>query len=309
MSVVIIRQDGKIESWKAVLGRLAPEINFYSYQEDHPREEIEVAMAWKHPTGIFKEYPSLQYVASFGAGVDFLLEDPEFPPGIPITRVVDPVLASDMSEFVIGAILSHLKNLYQYKTDQLNSVWKPLPYKRITDVKVGIMGLGELGTALSKDLISLGFRVLGWSRTSKNMNGITSFAGPGEQSQFLGQSDILVCLLPLTNETRGILNRSLFEQLPKGAYVINVARGGHLVDHDLIDMLNTEHLSGACLDVFHEEPLDKKHPFWNHPKIFMTPHIASVSDVNAVAPQLLENYRRFKEGLPLLNEVSTTSGY
>ncbi len=309
MSVVIIRQDGKIEGWKAVLKGLAPDLNFYSYLEDHPRDEIEVAFVWKHPQGIFTQYPSLQYVASFGAGVDFLLEDPQFPPNIPITRVVDPVLAADMSEFVIGVILSHLKNLHQYKADQLNSVWQPLPYKRIDEVKIGVMGLGALGTALSKDLISLGFQVLGWSRTVKKMEGVTSFAGPDEQGQFLEQSDILVCLLPLTDDTRGILNSSLFEQLPKGAYIINVARGGHLVDEDLIEMLNTEHLSGACLDVFHEEPLNKKHPFWNHPKIFMTPHIASVSDVHAVAPQLLENYHRFKQGLPLLNEVSTTSGY
>ena len=185
MSVVIIRQDGKIESWKAVLQELAPDVNFYSYLEDHPREEVEVAMVWKHPPGILKIYPSLQYVASFGAGVDFLLEDPDFPQDIPITRVVDPVLASDMSEFVIGAILSHLKNLHQYKADQLNSTWQPLPYKRIDEVNVGIMGLGALGTALSKDLISLGFEVFGWSRTAKTMAGVKTFAGVGEQKNFL----------------------------------------------------------------------------------------------------------------------------
>lgn len=309
MSVVIIRQDGKIDSWKAVLQRLAPDVHFYSYLEEHPREEVEVAMVWKHPPGIFKQYPSLKYVASFGAGVDFLMDDPDLPTSLPVTRVVDPILASDMSEFVIGAILAYLKNLHQYGSDQIRSSWKPLPYKRIRDVTVGIMGMGELGKALSKDLIALNFKVSGWSTSRKSLEGISSFAGTNERSEFLAQTDVLICLLPLTPNTQGILNKELFGQLPRGAYIINVARGGHLVDEDLLEMLDNGHLGGACLDVFHKEPLVSDHPFWRHPKVFITPHVASVSDADAVAPQLIENYRRFKEGQPLLYQVSTTDGY
>ena len=309
MSVVIIRQDGKIEEWKVALKSKAPEVKFYSYLEEHPKDEIEVAMVWKHPPGIFREYPSLKYIASFGAGVDFLFEDLKLDSNIPITSVVDQVLASDMSEFVIGAILSFLKNLHIYRTEQALKVWNPGPYKRIDDVTVGIMGLGALGLRLVNDLKSLNFNILGWSNSTKNINEITSYHGEEERHEFLSRSNILVCLLPLTDLTRGILNIELFTALPKGAYLINVARGGHLVDQDLVEMLDNDHLSGACLDVFHEEPLPKTHPFWDHPKIFMTPHIASVSDVEAVVPQLLENYYRFKKGLPLLNEVSTIRGY
>ena len=133
--------------------------------------------------------------------------------------------------------------------------------------------------------------------------------GHSQKREFLSKSDILVCLLPLTDRTRGILNKALFSALPVGAYIINVARGGHLVDQDLLEMIDNEHLSGASLDVYHEEPLPVDHPFWDHPKIFMTPHVASVSSVDAVVPQLLENYSRFKQGLPLLNQVSTIRGY
>ena len=308
MSVVIIRQDGKIEEWLKVLREARTDINFYSYLESHARDEIEVAIVWKHPPGIFNEYPNLRYIASFGAGVDFLLDDPDVP-DVPVTRVVDPVLAADMSEFVIGAILAYLKNFHQYKIDQTMGVWQPLGYRRIEDVRVGIMGVGELGTKLSNDLNKLNFNVIGWSKSTKKLSFIKSYASDNELNEFLSLSDILVCLLPLTEETRGILNKTIFEQLPVGAYVINVARGGHLVDEDLIEMIDSGHLSGACLDVYHNEPLKTDHPFWTHPKIFMTPHVASVSDVKSVVPQLLENYDRFKKGLPLVNRVSTIRGY
>lgn len=309
MSVVIIRQDGKINAWKEALQAKAPQVNFYSYLEDHPKDEIEVAMVWKHPPGIFAEYTQLKYIASFGAGVDFIFDDSQLPDKIPVTRVVDQVLASDMSEFVIGIILTFLKNLHLYRTEQNQKIWNPRPYSRISDVTIGIMGLGALGLKLFEDLKALKFRILGWSNSIKSVDRLVSYIGDEQKSEFLSKVDILVCLLPLTDRTRGILNKGLFKKLPKGAYIINVARGGHLVDQDLIEMLDIGQLSGACLDVYHKEPLPENHPFWDHPKIFMTPHIASVSDVDAVVPQLLENYFRFKQGLPLRNLVSTTRGY
>ena len=309
MSVVIIRQDGKIREWKRALEDAAPQITFYSYLEDHPKDNVEVAMVWKHPQGIFKGYPALKYIACFGAGVDFLLKDPDIPSNVKITRVVDPVLASDMSEYVIAVIFSFLKNLIRYQKDQIAEVWGPLPYKRINDLTIGIMGMGALGRRLAKDLDQIGFNVAGWSRSNKNIDYVETYTGETQKAVFLSRSNVLVCLLPLTQETTGILNRKLFEQLPRGAYIINVARGGHLIDEDLLEMINEGHISGACLDVYHTEPLPVGHPFWKHPKILMTPHVASVSDVQAVVPQLVENYFRFGKGEPLLNEVSTVRGY
>lgn len=309
MAIVIIRQDGKTEEWKEALSQGAPNARIYGYLEDHPREEITMALVWKHPKGTLGKYPNLECIASFGAGVDFIFEDPTRPKHVPITRVVDPKLTSDMSEFVIGQILGYLKNFNRYKLDQVKGIWEPLPYRRIEDVTVGIMGVGALGKRLSLDLNKLNFKVLGWVNSTKKIKGISIFAGEAQRRAFLSCTDILVCLLPLTGKTTGILNRRLFAELPRGGYIINVARGGHLVDEDLLEMIESGHLSGASLDVFHSEPLPPGHPFWEHRKIQITPHIASVSDIPSVTPQILENYTRLRAGLPLLNPVSLEKGY
>ena len=309
MAIVIIRQDNKIDSWKKALKAKAPDISIYSYLEEHPKEEITLACVWKQPVGSLKQYPNLKCIASFGAGVDFIFKDQSVPQNIPITRVVDPVLASDMSEFVLALILSFFKNLNNYRTDQMKKVWYPQEYMRISDVTVGIMGMGALGEKLTEDLIKNRFKVIGWATSPKNIPGVEVYIGNKEKNTFLSRSNILVCLLPLTRETTGILNNKLFKELPKQSYVINVARGGHLVDEDLLEYINNGHLAGAGLDVFHEEPLSVEHPFWTHPKIHITPHVASVSDIESVIPQLLENYRKLKEGLPLNNTVNREKGY
>jgi len=308
MAIVIIRQDGKINLWKEALMAADPNIAIYSYLEEHPRDEIVMALVWKHPKGTLLDYPNLECIASFGAGVDFIFDDTDRPTDLPIVRVVDPKLASDMSEFVLGQILSHLKHFNQYKIDQINNTWEMRSYRRIEDVCIGIMGLGALGTELAADLQKLNFRLIGWANSPKEID-IPVFIGEEGRNEFLSKADILVCLLPLTDDTAGILNKNLFSSLPKGSYIINVARGGHLVDNDLLKMIDNGHLSGASLDVFHTEPLEEDHLFWNHPKIHLTPHIASVSDLSSVTPQLVENYHRLKSGRELKNLVSSTKGY
>jgi glyoxylate/hydroxypyruvate reductase len=309
MSIVIIRQDGKIDLWKKAVQRADASVKVYGYDEEHPKGDITMALIWKHPQGSLGQYPNLKCIASAGAGVDYIFEDDQAPTDIPITRVVDPYLASDMSEHVLTAILAELKNMPTYKLQQTKAHWKPMPYKRIKDVTVGVMGLGELGALTATDLVRAGFTVVGWSKGQKEISGVTCYAGETGKEAFLKSTDVLVCLLPLTADTTGILNAQLMEQLPQGAYIINVARGGHVVDADLIALLDQGHLSGACLDVYHEEPLPKEHPFWAHPKVMMTPHYASVSDTNSVVPQILENYSRLSNGEPLQNVVDRKKGY
>lgn len=309
MAIVIIRQDEKIEAWKKALKDRNPSIEVYSYLEDHVKENITMALIWKHPEGSLATYPNLKCIASSGAGVDYIFEDASAPTDIPITRVIDPYLASDMSEHVLAVILAELKNFNSYKLQQVYHDWNPKNYRRIKDVTVGIMGLGELGALTANDLVKFGFTVQGWSRTQKDLKNVKTFAGQKNLKRFLESTEILVCLLPLTPETEGILNKEVFMMLPKNAYVINVARGGHLVDNDLLEALENGHLSGACLDVYHQEPLPKEHPFWEHPKIFMTPHYASVSDTNSVVPQILENYERLRKGQELINMVNRNKGY
>ncbi|MBU2946429.1 2-hydroxyacid dehydrogenase [Zobellia uliginosa] len=309
MAIVIIRQDDKIELWKKALLTKDPDLEVYGYQENHPKEKIEMALVWKHPNGALVDYPNLKLIASSGAGVDFIIEDETAPKNLPITRVVDDMLAKDMSEHVLAVILSHLKNLDQYKINQIKGIWKPMQYHRISDFTVGIMGMGALGKELATDLVKYGFKVRGWANSEKNIDNVTCYAGASGFDDFLKTAQILVCLLPLTDETSGILNKKLFKKLPRNAYVINVARGGHMVDEDLLEMLNNGHLSGAGLDVYHQEPIPKEHPFWSHEKIQMTPHYASVSDTNSVVPQILDNYERLIKGKKLLNEVVMHRGY
>ncbi|WP_282050845.1 2-hydroxyacid dehydrogenase [Maribacter aquivivus] len=309
MAIVVIRQDNKIELWKNALQKADSSLKVYSYLDDHPKDEITMVVIWKHPKGTLAYYPNLKCIASAGAGVDYIFEDETRPKDIPITRIVDPFLAGDMSEHVLSVILAHLKNLNVYKLDQVDNVWEPKEYLRIKDVSVGILGLGELGALTATDLTRFGFKVQGWSRSKKNINGVKTFSGADEQQEFLKTTNVLVCLLPLTPATEGILNKELLSQLPKNAYVINVARGGHLVDKDLIELLDADHLSGACLDVYHTEPLPKTHPFWNHRKVHMTPHYASVSDTNSVIPQIVENYKRLNSGEKLQNLVDSDRGY
>jgi len=309
MSIVIIRQDDKINLWKEALQKAAPEIKVYSYLEEHPVDEIEVALVWKHPESTFSKYPNLKYIASSGAGVDFIFADASIPKQIPITRVVDTMLASDMSEYIVAVIFSYLKNLNTYKIAQTKTIWKPKPYRRISDLKVGILGFGALGAVLAEDLVRFGFKTQAWATSQKSMKDVTTFVGQDQLPIFLSTTQILVCLLPLTNETQGILNKALFQQLPLGAHVVNAARGGHVVDADLIEMIDNGHLSGASLDVYHQEPLANEHPFWAHEKINMTPHYASVSDTDSVVPQIIENYRRMKKHAPLLHLVSPEKGY
>lgn len=309
MAIVILRNDGQTSLWKEALRKADPNIAVYGLENDVPLEEVRMAAVWKHPPGSLNRYPNLKGVHCLGAGVDFILEDKSIPEHFPIMRVVDPYLASDMAEFVLGQILNHLKNLNKYKQDQLSGVWDPRPYHRIKDIRVGIMGVGKLGMAVAELLQINGFSLVGWTNDSRPSVKFPIYNGEEGRNKFLRQSDILVCLLPLTEQTRGILNKSVFDALPERAYLINVARGPLLEDMDLIQALNSGKISGAGLDVFHTEPLPESNSFWKHPWIHMTPHVASVSDPDSVVFQILENYKLLQEGKPLKNQVSRERGY
>ncbi len=309
MAIVIIRQDGKSEAWEKALKAHDPELPVFRYEEAHDKTSIRMAMVWKHPEGALAEYPNLEAVASFGAGVDFILNDASLPEAIPVSRVVDPYLSADMAEFVLGRILAYLKGFRKMERDVQDNHWNPFPYKRLSQVPVGILGYGELGQALAAALQKLDGKVHAWARTARDHAPIPVFHGAKGLDDFLAQSEILVCLLPLTPATEGILNAELFSKLPQGAFLVNVARGGHLVEEDLIPALNSGQLSAAALDVFREEPLPTDHPFWNHSGVWISPHMASVSEMETVVPQLVANYYRMLQGEPLKNSVSREQGY
>ena len=308
MAIVIINPKG-VEPWIEALHKVDSSLDIRTFPNDSNREEINFALTWRHPHGIFRDYPNLKCISSMGAGVDHLLKDPYLPSQATITRLVDPYLAQDMAEFVLALIMNHLRDLNAFKIKQTQSIWKPSWYLRIQDVKVGIMGLGAIGLKVAEELQRTGFSVVGWSRTHKEISGIPTFSGDNDFPEFIGQSDILVCILPLTSQTKGILNSNTFKLLPNNAFVINVGRGEHLEEHDLLSYIADGHIAGASLDVFAEEPLPTESPLWKHPRIHITPHIASLTDPHAVAPQIVENYYRMINDKPLLNVVSIEKGY
>lgn len=309
MSFLIVSPGHDPKHWVEVLKNQHPGLNIYVYPEEHDKEEVEFALAWNHPRGLFKNYPNLKVVASMGAGVDHIICDPALPEDIKITKVVDDRLTSDMSAFVLALVLDHLRNLHYYSMQQKNAEWDRKDYTRIDNVEIGIMGLGVLGKAVGEKLVLNGFNVSGWSTSPKEIEGIESFHGDEGLEEFLEKTEILICLLPLTPQTENILNKELFEKLPENAYIINVARGEHLVEHDLLEMIDNGHLSGAALDVFREEPLPEEHPFWQHPQIQVTPHVASITRPESVVPQIVENYEKMMEGEPLDNLVERNKGY
>lgn len=306
MSVLLISPNRDPKIWVESLKNFDPGVDLVVYPEEHDPEDIDYAITWNHPPGIFRNYPNLEVVASMGAGVDHIMRDQDIPEEVKITRVVDEQLSKDMSLFVLALVLEHMRNLsFHHCSDE----WEVRKYKRTGDITAGIMGLGVLGSAAAETLVKNDFRVLGWSATPKEIAGVQTFAGNEQLDAFLSETNVLICLLPLTPETENILDRNLFEKLRKGSYLINVARGGHLVEEDLLEFVENEHLSGASLDVFRTEPLPKEHPFWSDPRIKITPHIASVTHPRSVVPQLMENYYRMQQQKKLKNVVARRKGY
>ena len=267
---------------------------------------VEGLLVWKPlDKGVVTKLPKLKWISSLGAGVDHLVSDPQIPSHIPITRIVDPFLARDMTNYVIMGIMMYQRSMLMHLKNQQNSTWNRLTY---TPLKVGVMGLGALGKHLAEHLVNLGFKVFGYSRTPKQISGVTSFTHE-QMDDFLANAEVLVNLLPVTSATTDILDKSLFDRLPNDAYLINVARGNHLKEEDLISSLNSGKLSGALLDVFKEEPLPENNPLWAHSKVTITPHVASVTTPESAIRLLLENIQRLQEGQPLLHVIDRSIGY
>lgn len=282
-----------------------PEVRIYPDVGDP--NDIECVIVWKHDEGVLNNFPNLKLIASYGAGVENILSDPALPEGVPITRFIDDTLSDQMAEFVLASILNHRLHLTHYRELQAASIWRPGEF--LKGKNVTILGLGELGSTTAKLLTLNGYSVSGWSRSEKSIEDVKSYFGDDQLNQSVSDADYVICLLPLTPATTHVLNKDLFSAMKKGAFLINVGRGDHLNEDDLLDALYNEHLSGALLDVFGTEPLPADNPLWRHPKIHITPHISSPTDKAQVARQILDNYGRMKRGEALINQVSRQKSY
>jgi len=340
-----------MQPYKEEILKLDPNAEVEIWPDVAHRERVTFAVAWKHPEGVLDRYPNLKAVSSLGAGVEHLLRDESIPDGVILTRIVPPSLISDMSDYLVSALLNLVNHTYEFADNQRRAVWEPLLAVPKRSLTVGVMGLGEIGRQCALDIARMGFPVVGLSRTKKEIEGVETFSmstwekgdgewgdgerGDGERGDvrqgeglhgdqgdsleenahvdgldaFLARTNVLVSLLPLTDQTRDIMDLEVFKKLRKPAYVINVGRGLQLVDEDLIYALHAGVLEGAVLDVFREEPLPESHPFWSNRKVVVTPHIASVSDPAETAAILLDHYKRVMSGMVPGVVVSEERGY
>ncbi|HMR33590.1 MAG TPA: glyoxylate/hydroxypyruvate reductase A [Geminicoccaceae bacterium] len=308
MAVLFCSADDDPVAWRRALREQIPGIDLRIWPDMGDPEEIEAALVWLPPPGLLAGLPQLRAVLSLGAGVDSLLADPTLP-DVPLCRMVDPSMTSGMAELVLTLALLYHRRLDVYEAQQARRLWRMVLPQPASATRVGIMGLGELGGPAARLLARHGFTVRGWCRAPRQVEGVTVFAGEGELEGFLRGSDILVCMLPLTAGTEGILCARTLAQLPRGARLINVARGRHLVEADLLAALDDGQLAHATLDVFRTEPLPAEHAFWAHPRIRVLPHTASYSQAEIAAEVVAENLRRLESGRPLVNLVDRQRGY
>jgi glyoxylate/hydroxypyruvate reductase len=294
----------------AVSARIADRIEIIDHRQNGPDDGVRLAVAWHPPDDAFEHYPNLQAVCSIGAGVDSIIACPSLRPGIDVVRVVDPAQAQMMSGFVAWHVIGHQRRFATYLDQQHDRTWQRLTQRPAQSVPVAVLGYGEIGQRVAADLAQLGFPVMVWTRTAKPTPPLVKgFHGPSGLAVMLGETEVLVNLLPLTRETQGILNGELFARMRRGGYLIQVGRGEHLVDEDLLAALQSGQLDGAALDVFAAEPLAPAHPFWRHAKIVVTPHDACEVRVEAVATTLVATADAIMNGRRPPHAIDRERGY
>lgn len=308
-AIAYLSRDTDGLQWKAVLEAAFGPVDFRTLDTLGNTADIEIVLAWKPPRGLIASFANAKMIVSLGMGVDHLLADDQLPAGVPITRIMDDGLVGQMSEYALYWALRHHRDIDKYAASQKTAAWKPEDFIDTIHRRIGVMGLGTIGQDIAGKFARLGFPTAGWSRTKKSIPDVETFHEAYGLKPFLARSYILINVLPLTRQTRGLLNSEAFAALPAGAYFINIARGGHVVDDDLLAALESGHLAGATLDVFNEEPLPAGHAYWRHPKVRVTPHIAGATNPRTASPGVIENIKRLRSGQPLIHRVDPKSGY
>ncbi|SFV16929.1 glyoxylate/hydroxypyruvate reductase A [Methylobacterium sp. 174MFSha1.1] len=294
--------------WHDIFAREAPDLRLVDWTPDGEAAAAPYLVAWTPPPDLARAMPRLQALFCIGAGIDHLPVH-ELPQTVQVVRMVDPNLTASMVEYVVMAVLALHRDLPFYRTEQAAGRWTPRPVRPATERRIGLMGLGVLGQAAARALSGFGFPVRGWSASPKSLDGIETFAGDATLSHFLSGTDILICLLPLTPATRGLLNRDLFARLPSGAGLVNAGRGGHAVEADLLAALDSGQLSGAILDVLATEPPPADHPLLAHPRVVVTPHVASATQPAGAARQVIQGVRAHLRGEPIAHAIDRSQGY
>ncbi|NSX06828.1 2-hydroxyacid dehydrogenase [Cupriavidus gilardii] len=313
MKLQLYVPDGRYAPWIEGFAEALPEAQCVTW-EDSQGQAVDYAVVWRPPLEMLKGRQDLKAVFNLGAGVDGILRlrdtDPDaLPAGVPIVRLDDAGMGAQMAEYVTHAVLRYFRRLDDYAAQQQAGTWKFLKPNRRADFTIGVMGVGTLGAHIARTLASFGFPVRGWSRSPKTVDGVQCHAGEAGQAGFLDGLRVLVNVLPLTPETENIIDAALLNRLAKGAYLINVARGPHLVEEDLLAAVQQGQIAGATLDVFRTEPLPPEHPFWREPRITITPHISALTLREDSIAQIADKIRALRAGKPIAGVVDLQRGY
>lgn len=309
MAILFKSTPAATARWRPFLAAAWPERDIRYWPETGDKGTIDYALVWHPEPGLLASLPRLKLIVSLGAGVDHVLRDPNLPRGVPILRLIDPYMTQAMSEYVALNVLRLHRQDVAYRRQQAAGEWREHAQKNAAERPVGILGFGKLGQDAARKLAALGFPVAGWSRSGRAVPGFATYGGAAGLDALLARSEILVSLLPMTPETEGILDAGLFARLPRGAALVNAGRGRHLVEADLLAALDSGQLSAAVLDVFREEPLPAAHPFWRHPRIVVTPHVAAETHPPTAAAIIARAIGDFEAGLPLANLIDPARGY
>jgi glyoxylate/hydroxypyruvate reductase A len=310
---LLVRSGGAsaFAEWHAAFKEFAPDLQVRTWTDPEVADaDIRYVMVWDPEPGRIAQFPNLRLICSAAAGVDHILRDPLLPRHLPLVRLTTADQSQRMAEYIGWSVLSLMRRLPEILVNNAaHGFDSGLTGETASETRVGVMGLGAMGARSAEVLVALGYQVAGWSNSPKRIEGVESFAGPEAFGAFLARSDILVCLLPLTPSTVGIVRAETIEQLPPGACIVNAGRGGHVVTQDLVEALDSGHLGGAILDVFDPEPLPKDSPLWSHPKVLLTPHVASFGSRRLRARHVAGLIAAFERGEVLPGLYNPVKGY
>lgn len=313
MNIIYYHPLFNAQEWLAGIKQRLPQAEIREWQHGDERP-ADYALVWRPPHEMLANRRDLKAVFALGAGVDAILDQERkhpgtLPAGVPLLRLEDTGMAQQMQEYALSYVLRYFRRFDEYQALQQRQEWQPLDPHSLDDFTIGILGAGVLGQSVARKLTEFGFSVRCWSRSAKQIDGVQSFAGEAQRAAFLDGVKLVINLLPNTPETVGILNRELFAQLSTGAYLINIARGAHLVEADLLTALDQGQLTAATLDVFAREPLPQDHPFWRHPRVTITPHIAAITLPQQAMDQIVANIRALEAGHAPAGVVDRQRGY
>ncbi len=308
MAVLFAWPEGDAAFWQREMEMILGPLDFRTPASVGDRADIEYALVWRHPEGDLATYPNLKAIFSLGAGVPFVLKDPSLP-DVPLVRFANDELNRDMTHYAVYWVLHFHRDFYRYQSQQPNADWTRHVYPANQDRRIGVLGLGQIGSVAASTLAGMGFPVSGWSNSQKSIDGVSCLAGMEALDTVLAQSDILLSVLPSTDALANILDAKRLRQMPAGSFLINMGRGESIIDEDLVACLRDGQIAGAALDVFHTEPLPADDPYWSLPNAHVTPHVAGPS-TNVWAPRLVaENIARMRKGEAPFPIIDRSRGY